>query len=287
MRTALVRAAERFRLRRSIQTTPVDAQPLGWGRIALGMLFLLRTTPVLAPFGFDFTIHTFPLLGWPGPEWQGGALGLALPASAVAALCIARTIAAVCFLLGVRTTAAGLTAGVSGYLVMIQDPFGFSATMHLLLQGTIVLALTDATSVLALRPEPPRNLASSLLLVRAFLASIYFWAGVYKLRADWLDGRTLALYQADGVLDGPLSVLVLATPSSRTLVAWTIAITELSLPALLLWRRTRRFAPFVALGLHGVIELSAKPDLLGWEMAALLLCLWPLSYRRPSSPASR
>jgi len=253
----------------------VDAQPLGWGRIALGTLFLLRTTPVLAPFGLDFTIHTFPLLGWPGSDWQGRAVGLALPAWAVGALCIVRTLAALCFLLGVRATLAGLVAGASGYLVMIQDPFGFVGTLHLLYQGAIVLALTDATSVLALRPDRPRNVVSSLLLVRAFLAAIYFWAGIYKLRPDWLDGRTLALYEADGALSGPLSALVLSTAWSRAMVAWAIALTELSLPVLLFWRRTRRFAPFVALGLHAAIELSANPDLLGWEMAALLLCLWP------------
>jgi hypothetical protein len=253
----------------------VDAQPLGWGRIALGTLFLLRTTPVLAPLGLDFTMHTFPLLGWPGADWQGDAIGLGLPAWAVGALCVVRTVAALCFLVGVRTTASGLCAGVSGYLVMIQDPFGFVATLHLLYQGTIVLALTDAASVLALRPERPRNVASSMLLVRAFLASIYFWAALVKLRPDWLDGRTLALFQADGALDGPLAALVLATPWSRSLVAWTIALTELTLPVLLFWRKTKRFAPFVALGMHAMIELSANPDLLGWEMAALLLCLWP------------
>ena len=75
----------------------MEAQPLGWGRIALGTLFLLRTTPVLKPFGLDFTVHTFPLLGWPGTDWQGGALGLALPAWAVAALCIVRTLGALFF----------------------------------------------------------------------------------------------------------------------------------------------------------------------------------------------
>jgi hypothetical protein len=264
----------------------VEAQPLGWGRIALGTLFLLRTTPVLKPLGLDFTVHTYPLLGWPGTDWQGGALGLALPAWAIGTLCIVRTLGALFFLLGVRTTAAGLSAGVSGYLVMIQDPFGFAATLHLLYQGTIVLALTDATSVLALRPERPRNVASSLLLVRAFLASIYLWAAVYKLRPDWLDGRTLALYQADGALSGPLSALVLATSWSRALVAWTIALTELALPILLFWRKTIRFAPFVALGLHATIELSANPDLLGWEMAALLLCLWPQPAKLAKSNAS-
>ena len=36
-----------------------------------------------------------------------------------------------------------------------------------------------------------------------------------------------------------------------------------------------RFAPYVALSLHLGIELSARPDLLGWSMAALLLSILP------------
>jgi hypothetical protein len=238
-------------------------------------LFLLRTTPVLLPLRLDFSVNTYPLLGWPTSEWHGAAIGLALPVWALRVACIVRTLSALCFLLGVRTRVSGVVAGVSGYLVLVQDPFGFVATLHLLYQGTILLALADAGSSLALRPEPARNVASSLRLIRLFLSSIYFWAGLVKLRPDWLDGRTLALFQRDGAFSGPLAALVLGTATSRAVIACTIALTELSLPALLWWRKTARIAPFIALGLHASIELSAHPDLLGWEMAALLLCLWP------------
>lgn len=252
-----------------------DARPLAWSRIALGTLFLLRTTPILKPLGFEFTVETAPLLGWPRREWHGAALGMAWPSSVIAAACVVRTFAALAFLLGVRVRVSGVVAAAAGYLVMLQNAFGLVATLHLLYQGTFVLALTDAGSMLALRPTPPRHVASSLLLVRLFLASIYFWAALVKLRPDWLDGRTLALFQADGALRGPLATLVLQSATSRAFVGWTIALTELSLPALLLAPLTRRWAPFVAMGLHSVIELSARPDLLGWEMGALLLSLWP------------
>ncbi|HEY2408629.1 MAG TPA: HTTM domain-containing protein [Polyangiaceae bacterium] len=253
-----------------------SARPLAWSRIALGGLFLLRTTPLLAPLHLPFTLGTYPLLGWPSSGWHGAPVSLAAAPSLVAAACVLRTVSGFCFMIGYRTSLFGVLAGASGYFVLFQDPFGFNATIHLLLQGAFLLALTDAGSALAVRPAPVRNPASSKLLVRAFLASIYFWAGFVKLRRDWFDGRTLALFQKNGAISGVFSDFLLHAAWSRSLVACTIVTTELSLPVLLLWRKSRRFAPLLALALHASIELAAHPDLLGWEMAALLLCLLPL-----------
>jgi hypothetical protein len=248
---------------------------LAWGRIALGALFLIRTTPLLALLHLPFATETSPLLGWPSERWHGTALGLALPAAIVQAACIARTLAAVGFTLGIGTRVCGVVAGLTGYAVMTQTPFGFVATLQLLFEGALVLALADAGAALALRPEPPLALESSAWLVRAFVASIYGWAGIAKLNADWLSGRTFELFQQDGALSGPLADAVLAHEWSRRLTACGVAGLELSLPALLFWKRTRRIAPAIALSMHAAIELAARPDLLGWEMAALLLCLWP------------
>lgn len=257
-------------------TTPVDVRPLAWGRILIGALFLLRTTPLLAPLRFNFTPGTIPLLGWPTEACHGiPYVPWTLPSTVAAGLCIVRTIAAGLFMVGAWTRVAGLIAGASGYLVMLEHPFGLEATLHMLFQGTMLLALTDAGATLALRPVPVRNAASGLLLIRVFVASIYFWAGFSKLRTDWFDGRTFELFQKDGALTGWFSDFVLATPLSRKLVAFTIAGTELSLPLLLFWRRTWRIAPFIALSMHAAIELAAAPDLIGWVIAALLLCLWP------------
>ena len=248
------------------------ARPLAWSRIALGTLFLLRTTPVLVPLRLDFTADAYPLLGWPSSAWHGAALwGLGAPPVVIAVACVARTAAALCFTLGYRTAWAGVIAGLSGYFVLFQQPFGFNATLHLLLQGVMLVGLTDAGAALAVRAVPARNPASGKLLIRAFLASIYFWAAVVKLRADWLDGRTLALFHENGALSGAVADLLLSTESLRSLIACSIVATELSLPVLFFMPRTRRWAPFVALSLHGCIEVVAAPDLIGWAMAALLL----------------
>src|SRR5882757_5569296 len=146
-------------------------KPLAWSRIALGTLFLFRTTPLLDLLHLPFASENWPLLGWPNEHWAGSAW-FHLPASIAAAACVARTIAAILFTLGIATSISGLAAGTLGYLVMLQHPFGLPFTLHLLFQGTIVLSFADAGTTLAIRRERPRAPSSSLLLVRCFLASI-------------------------------------------------------------------------------------------------------------------
>ncbi len=38
--------------------------------------------------------------------------------------------------------------------------------------------------------------------------SVYAWAAVAKLRGDWLDGRTLALFHDEHRLEGPLATVL-------------------------------------------------------------------------------
>src|SRR6185436_899510 len=109
------------------------------------------------------------------------------------------------------------------------------------------------------------------LLMHAFVASIYFWAGIHKFRPDWLDGRTLELFRQHGAVHGRLADLLLGTPLERMAAGTGVAVFETLLGPLLLSRRTRRFALPAAFGFQAVLELTAHPDLLGWGMAALLL----------------
>jgi hypothetical protein len=260
-----------------------ELQPLGWSRIALGTLFIVRTTPIVHALHFPFAIAASPLLGWPDGRWTGSSW-FALAPSIIAFLCVLRTVAAAAFLLGIFARPAGLVAGAAGYLVLLQEPFGFVFTVHLLYLGTLLLALTDAASTLAIVPAKPLAPASGVLLIRLFLASVYAWSGIAKLRFDWLDGRTLALYMADGAFQTGAARTLLATPASRAACAMAVALTELALPVLLLVPRTRKAGLIAAFALHFVIELAARPDLLGWEMGALLLALWPVPARAQGDP---
>lgn len=261
----------------------VDLRPLGWSRAAIGAVFLARTTPLLWPIDRRF-VDAWPLLGWPQGGFNVEPALIALPSSLVAALCIARTIGAGLLMFGVWSRVAGIAAGVFGYLVLFQNPFGFSFTLHLLYQAAILLAVCDADSAFALRPRPPRAPLSSVWLIRLFVASIYCWAAIYKIGPDWLDGRTLELFHREGTIHGALADEMLRTPGLRAFTGTGIALLELTLGPALLWQRTRRVALVVAYAFHAALELGARPELLGWGMASLLLCfLNPHEARRPAT----
>jgi uncharacterized membrane protein YphA (DoxX/SURF4 family) len=254
-----------------------DLRPLALCRIAIGALLLLRTTPLLAPLHLHFLRGVSPLFGWPDHGFHAPLPGLALPAPAIAALCVIRTIAAIALMLGVGSRPAGVIAGAAGYLVLAQDELAFVQTLHLLYGSAILIGLTDAGAALAIRPDRPRAPASSLWLIRIWIASIYFWAGIAKLRADWLDGRAFAFFLEIRALRGPIAEALLATPRARASLACAIAAMEILLGPALIHPRTRRLALALALSFHLGVELMSRPDLIGWTMASLLLVFapWP------------
>jgi hypothetical protein len=243
--------------------------PLALARIAIGGLFLARTTPLASllfgPVGAD----AHPLLGWPAGDTAG--LGIGLPSVALKILAVTRTLGLVAFTLGVQARIAAVVAVASGYLLIYQAPFAFTSTQYLLLQATLLLGLADASTVFAVRPAPARSPASSRWLLRAFVASVYVWAGLGKLRHDWLDGRTLALFRDERRLAGPLADWLLATPGRCAIAGPAIAFGELALAPLLLYRRTRPAGLIVAVCFHLGIQWMGHPDVIGWTMLCLLI----------------
>jgi hypothetical protein len=243
---------------------------LAWARVAVGALFLFRTTPLIGLFDPGIGADARPLYGWP-PPGDAVALGLGLSAPALKALCLVRTAGLAAFLLGVGARVAGLVAVAAGYLVLFQAPFGFTATQHLLLQATALLSLADASSRLAILPAVPRSPRSSLWMVRAFVASVYAWAGVAKLRPDWLDGRTLLLFHEEQKLRGPLAEALLGSPARAAIAGPLVALGELALGPLLLVPRTRPLGLSIAVAFHLGIEWMGHPDVIGWVMLCLLV----------------
>jgi hypothetical protein len=258
---------------------PADDRPalraLALVRIAVGALLILRTTPLLAPLHLHFLRDVAPLLGWPDRGFHAPFPGLGLPAAVVAGLCVVRTAAALALLAGVWSRVAGVAAGLTGYLVLAQDEIGFVQTLHLLYGSALLVGLTDAGAALALVPDRPRAPRSGLWLLRLWVASVYAWAGLAKLHADWLDGRALGFFLESGALGGPLAGALLATPWRCALVARVVLAGELALGPALVHPRTRRFGLLAALAFHLGIELMARPDLLGWIMTSLLVAFLP------------
>jgi hypothetical protein len=239
-------------------------------RVGIGALTLFRTTPLCGLLDPSLNGDARPLLGWP-VEGATAAFGLGLAPGTLKVMCIARTLGLIAFTLGAWPRVGALVAVVSGYLVLFQAPFAFTSTQHVLLQATLLLGLADSSAVLALRPQPPRSPASSVWMLRAFVASVYAWASYAKLRHDWLDGRTLALFHDEGRLRGPLADLLLSTPGRCAVVGRAVALTELSLGPLLLLSPTRSLGLALAVAFHLGIEWMGHPDVIGWAMLCLLV----------------
>lgn len=246
-------------------------KPIDASRVALGLVFLARTTPISRWLPSPFSHVVPPLLGWPEHGFRAAWGGLALPDSVVIALCIVRTAAAILFTAGVRTRAAGVVTAVSALAVASQDAFAFKFTLYTLFVGTGLLALSDAGQSFALRPSARATSPTRPRLVHWFVASVYAWAGIAKLRPAWLSGDTLRVLHDQRYLVGSLADFFLADPARCRASAWAVVAVELLLGPLLLASRTRRAGLVLALGFHAFLEPIAQPDVFGWIMGALLL----------------
>jgi hypothetical protein len=242
--------------------------------MALGAVFLVRTTVLATVLAVPAVGNVSPLLGWPDGRAHLAPVGPTLPPPILVSLCVARTVAALLFTAGVLARPAGLIAGLLGYLTVLQDPAGFNAALHVLFLGTCLLAVTDSASAIALKPAPAWSPTSSAWLLRVWVASIYLWSGVAKVNADWLNGRTLQLFLEEGAFRTAVAPLLAGSSALRSLVAHGLVVFEVGLAGALLWPRTRRAAVVAAVIFHAALEILVRPDLLGWAMAALLLACW-------------
>lgn len=225
-------------------------------RGAVGVVFLLRTTPALHVLGASWApAH---MLGWPDGTWKLAAM--AIPPSLGMALVILRTACAVLFTAGVMTRWTGLVAALTGWLLLASDLTAFVNSLHLLYCATACIALAARFSTKDQR-----------LVMRALPLSVYAFSGLAKLNASFLSGSVLLALHDDGTLHGRIADAVTATAGRAQGASILAAVTELALGPLLFFRATRRVGIAIALAFHAVMETAIGPDVFGWVMIALLL----------------
>ena len=120
----------------------------------------------------------------------------------------------------------------------------------------------------------------SIQLVRFQALVIYAASGLAKLTPGWLDGTTLALIEKMHLVGGPLWRAALAIGSYRSL-SIAILLTELALPALLVWRKTRLAGVGLGLALHAGFSLALVVSTFGLQMALFLMLFLPWHERWP------
>ena len=227
-------------------------------RGAVGVVFLLRTTPALHALGVGWAPAR--MLGWPDGTWKLAAV--AIPPSLVIALVILRTAGAVLFTAGVVTRWAGLVAALAGWVLLANDLTAFLNSLHLLYCATACIALATRFSTKDRR-----------LVLRALPLSVYAFSGLAKLNASFLSGSVLRALHDEGTLRGRIADTVTATATRAQGASILVVATELALGPLLFFRATRRIGVAVALAFHVVMEVAIGPAVFGWVMVALLLAL--------------
>jgi hypothetical protein len=208
-----------------------------------------------------------------------------LPDSATTLAVHARTVLAVLLLFGVLPRLSAGLLGVVGYGLMAADRFRYMHHLHLLWVSCLLLALVPSGERLGVMrlfrrggAEVPRW---STNLLRLQLLVVYASAGISKLSADWLGGRTLARYDAMGLVSGPVWRAVSALGPAPA--AFGVAATEIAAVPLLLYRATRAWTVAALIAFHLALHASMMLSVFTAIMIAYLALFLP--YRSSSVAA--
>ncbi len=248
---------------------PVDAASLHAFRRLFALLMFISVIRFaargwIAAVYIDPQIH-LPFWGleflrpWPGPGMYLEFAALALAALALAVARSPRAPALVFFLLFTHVELLEQTAYLNHcYLVSL-------------------LAL-----LLAFTPASDRTLAPrwTLWSLRLQVGLVYVFAGLAKLRGDWLiDAQPLRTWLA-GHADFPILGPLLARPEAAHVMSWAGAAFDLTAPFLLLHPRTRPFAFLAVVAFHALTGLLFPIGMFPWIMACSALLFFPPSWPR-------
>lgn len=231
---------------------PVDAPDAGDGRATLFALGLAVAA-------------LFHLAGNPRPSFEPGAVVLTLVQLGVGVAAVATclrprqqaTLLALCALIPISAWMEAPTVG-----------------NHWVLAALLALGYLVAWSVGRLRgggADRVATIARFLPSGRLILLIAYGFAGFAKLNSDFFDPlQSCAVFYQDQLVSslglGGLSAA--GRPSLGTLVAVVSAAVELSIPLLLLSRRTRRPGVLVGLSFHWLVALDLDQHF--WDFSSVL-----------------
>jgi vitamin K-dependent gamma-carboxylase len=282
--------------------TPVDGASLAVFRICFGLLMVWDvwrywsngwiTSDYIEPT-FHFTYFLFPFVRpWPGDGmyWHFGVLGLLALLMAVG--------------LFYRVAAWGFFLGFT-YVFLLDETYYLNHN-YLICLLSFLLAIVPAQSAWSLdawlhrkKTGPPTSQSRpfydgtvphwSILLLRAQVTLVYFYAGIAKLNDDWLvRDEPLQLWlkeRADWHLVAPL----LAVPGAIWVMTYGSTVFDLSAGFLLWGRRTFWPAAAVASLFHLFNSYLFPIGVFPWLMLATLTLFprpgWPRWFSR-AAPTS-
>lgn len=248
-------------------TRPLPGASLAAFRGLLGLLLTIGTIRFAARGWIDamyvapdFHFHYWGF-AWVQP-WPGVGMYLHFAALGLASLWLAS---------GRRPRLAALVCFVLFTYVELLDKAAYLNHYYLV---SVVLLLLVAL------PHGRSIPAWALYAVRLQVGLVYVFAGVAKLRGDWLlRGQPLKTWlgaHGDFPLLGPLFL----RPETALVMSWAGAAFDLCVPFLLLARRTRPWALAALLGFHALTGALFPLGMFPWLMSAAALILLPPEWPR-------
>ncbi len=263
-------------------TQPVHIAPLAIFRIIFGSVMLASIIRFMANGWvkeqyldptFFFTYYGF---SWVKPM---GDLGMHL-------LFLGMAIAAACIMLGLWYRLASPLFFLLFTYVELIDVTNYLNHYYFVSLVSLLLCLVPAHryfSLDVLRNPAMRRThvpAWTILIFKLQLGIVYFYAGLAKLNPDWLlHAQPLRLW-----LPARTHLPVIGPFLGKVWVAylfsWSGALYDLSIPFLLLYRRTRLLAYFVVIAFHALTAALFPIGMFPYIMMAATLIFFPESFHR-------
>ena len=211
-------------------------------RLAFGAILTLRIAWYLASGNVDYLANTQILFDFPGFGWLPE-----LPGPAYRWLLIGLIPFALTYTAGVmfRLSAAVLTVGWG--LFFFADMATWGNLDYLIAWFLLLSVFIPADSRLShtLRWRPGNAYRSApiwvLWILRFQLGVVYFFAGVVKIDAGWLSGRTFEYFVAVEN-HNPMLAGLLNWPAFAPMMAWSGMFFDLLIVPAMLWRPTAKLA---------------------------------------------
>jgi hypothetical protein len=255
---------------------PVDIAPLVYFRVLFGAIMLWE---VYRYFGKGWIARYFirPTFH---PNYFAFEWVAPLPGIGMYAVFAALGVLALCILLGLAYRVAAPLFFLGFTYVFLLDATRYLNHFYLIVLVSFLLALLPASRDVSLDVRLKPSLRAKhvpqwmLWLLRLQIGIPYFYGGIAKLSADWLQGEPMRAWLA-----ARTDVPVIGRTFTHEVVvyafAWGGMLLDLLVVPMLLWRRTRWIAVVLLAAFHLLNAQLFSIGIFPWMMLAATLVFFP------------
>lgn len=261
---------------------PIDATSIAAFRIVFGLLVLVATIRFIANGWiheyYEVPAHFFTYYGfeWVKP-WPGAGMYIHFGAMAVLAAMIVA---------GLFTRFAIAGFGLLFAYAHLIDKTNYLNHYYLLICLCLVMTLLPMGSTWSLDARWRPHLARSnvprwvLWTLRAQVGLVYVFAGLAKLKYDWVvEAQPMSIWLAANT-DFPILGRLFEQPWVAYAFSYAGIAFDLSIVPLLLWRRSRPFAYAAVIAFHVITARLFQLGMFPWIMIANSLVFLPVGWPR-------